>query len=164
MNLHKRNLQALTLVEILVVLGIITILAGLTLLIINPEKQRTRARDAVLQNSIGSLGQTIESFYGLYGYYPDGSAAHVASLRPFVKDEFVLTAGSGEMTITKTGLISGGPITYYLHGGNDVANLPCIDVITNEDAAKWMAWGPGVGTKVITATCSDEPGYGLLID
>jgi prepilin-type N-terminal cleavage/methylation domain-containing protein len=67
-----RNLQAgFTLVELLVVISIIGILAGL--LITNLVGVRGRAADSKIKNDLGQLKTALRLYYNDYQQYPDAS-------------------------------------------------------------------------------------------
>ena len=172
MQMISRQPKGLTLVEILVVLGIIIALSAVALVVISPAKQRARSRDAVLKNSIASLGQSIDSFYGLKGYYPDPSITitptQVDELRPYINN-FTVVDANPNITITNpsvcAGGIAGGPITYYVTDfdtSDSIKDLPCLEALSNEFLTapiKYIAWAPGYAVQTISAHCYEAAGY-----
>jgi type II secretory pathway pseudopilin PulG len=161
----KKQLKGLTLVELLVVLGIIITLSAVALAIINPIKQRNRARDGVLQNAIASIGQSVDSFYGLKGYYPNDTAAQRALLLPYIQN-FTVDSAATNLTFSSSSIFVGGvasgPIYYYVNDFNTSTpdlELPCIEAASNENPLQFIAWAPGFATKTITSTCHLAPGY-----
>jgi type II secretory pathway pseudopilin PulG len=164
-----RNLKALTLVELLIVLGIIVILVSVSVTIINPNLQRQRSRDAILKNSIASLGQSIDSFYGLRGFYPlPNNIDQVNALRPFISEGFTLGSAANPLEIRNEGIftggVAGGPIFYYsndFNAGGSV-DLPCLQAASNEDPTLFVAWAPGFPVTVLFQSCNTVDGYNEL--
>lgn len=70
-NLH--NSQGFTLVELLIVIVIIGILAGVLIAVINPSQQANRAKDAGVQASINKVALATEGFISAYGRTPNGA-------------------------------------------------------------------------------------------
>lgn len=68
-NIFNNN-RGFTLVELLVVISIISILAGVTLSIINPKKQRSVAEDGVRQSNLEKYALGIEAYANANGDYP----------------------------------------------------------------------------------------------
>ena len=54
--------KGFTIIELLIVISIIGILAGVIMTVINPETQRDRARDAVKMETLRKLVQPLESY------------------------------------------------------------------------------------------------------
>jgi len=59
-----------TLVELLVVISVLMILAGVTISVLNPKKQRQRAEDGVRMSNLGKLALGIESYANANSKYP----------------------------------------------------------------------------------------------
>ncbi len=62
--------KGFTLVELLVVIGVISILAGATLTILNPEKQLQRARDSRRKADLQQIRSALELYRSDFGTYP----------------------------------------------------------------------------------------------
>lgn len=65
------GIQGFTLVEIMVVLGIIGILASATLITLNPLAQINKGRDSKRKAELGQLQKALQLYYSDYGKYPD---------------------------------------------------------------------------------------------
>lgn len=69
------KLRSFTLIELLIVVGVIGILSGAVLVVINPSKQRDKAADAVIFTTMGKLTTSLESYYAANFSYPTDCAA-----------------------------------------------------------------------------------------
>jgi len=67
---HKKGF---TLLEILLVVGIISVLAGIVIIAINPARQLATVRDTERKSDIKQLYNAISQFYIDYGFYPASS-------------------------------------------------------------------------------------------
>lgn len=176
MKFPHKQLKGVTLVELLVVLMILVVLAGITITIINPARQRTRAQDGALTNAITGIAQTIETVHGIRGYYPSNSVAHRDEVATYISPGYTVTrvtaadcnAGAANCGLTfanpaiTAGGVAGGNISYYIPktGAN---TLPCLQARSNEDPAVIIAWAPGYGVTLITANCHSAAGWADLI-
>lgn len=59
-----------TLVELLVVISLVGILAGVAIAIINPTRQRAIAEDGVRQANLNKYAMGVEAYANYYGRYP----------------------------------------------------------------------------------------------
>ena len=64
--------KAFTLLEVLIVVAIVAILAGIVIVAINPSKQLGNARDSQRKSDIGSIFTAINQYAVDYGHYPEG--------------------------------------------------------------------------------------------
>lgn len=65
--------SAFTLVELVVVIAIISILAGSVLTVINPASKRQDARDAVRKSDLAVISSAIENYYADNNIYPNAN-------------------------------------------------------------------------------------------
>lgn len=63
--------KGFTLVELLIVVSVIGILAGVTISVINPERQKAIAEDGARKSNLEKVATGIEMFFQLENYYPD---------------------------------------------------------------------------------------------
>lgn len=66
-----RSQKGFTLVELLIVIVIIGILAGVLIAVINPTAQQNRARDAGVQATMNKVALAVEGFNSAYGRTPN---------------------------------------------------------------------------------------------
>jgi len=66
--------KGFTIIELMIVISIIGILSGLILTVIDPEKQRARARDGVRQKDLGIIATALEQYYADNNSYPTTSS------------------------------------------------------------------------------------------
>jgi len=80
MRNYLKHLKAFTLIELLIVIGIIGILSGIVIAVINPEKQRGRARDTIRYHDLSALNLVIQSYIAEYDHAPDfqGTCSYTA--------------------------------------------------------------------------------------
>lgn len=71
MNILNRSLQrAFTIIELLVVIGIIGLLSGLLIPVVTNSMTKATVADARVK--LTQIAQAVEAFKGEYGYYPTG--------------------------------------------------------------------------------------------
>lgn len=73
--------RGFTLVELLIVIAVLGVLAGITYTVINVPAQQGRARDADRKNDLRTIQTALEVFYNDSNRYPT-SGAEYASLAP----------------------------------------------------------------------------------
>src|SRR5260221_6288756 len=63
------NKQGFTLIELVIVIGVLGVLAASLLVAIDPLEQLARARDAGKKSSVKQLGEAMQAYYSLNGNY-----------------------------------------------------------------------------------------------
>ena len=76
----KNKNSAFTLLEILLVVGIIAILAGIVIIAINPGKQLAQVRNSQRKSDIKAISNAITQFYIDHSYYPASTTFSTTSL------------------------------------------------------------------------------------
>lgn len=71
LNRSGGNLTGFTLIEIVLVIGILGVMAGVLMMVLNPFEQFKKANDAKRKNDLAQIQRAIESYYQDYGKYPD---------------------------------------------------------------------------------------------
>lgn len=66
-----KNKKGFTLIELLIVIVIIGILVAVTIAVINPSKQRNRARDAGVEATMNKIALSVSGYRSAYDSYPD---------------------------------------------------------------------------------------------
>ena len=65
--------KSFTLIELLVVIAIIAILAGIVITVIDPVRQRARARDANRKKDLAIVSAALEQYYAENNKYPSAN-------------------------------------------------------------------------------------------
>lgn len=79
----KKAQQGFTLIEILVVIGIIAILAAVVIIAINPARQFAQARDSQRQSNVETILNAIgQNMADNKGVFTCGGSAHVIASNP----------------------------------------------------------------------------------
>jgi prepilin-type N-terminal cleavage/methylation domain-containing protein len=74
--------KGFTLVELLVVIGVLGVLAAAVLTAINPLEQLARGRDAGRKSTINQLGNAVQAYFtSQNGVYPTGNATWITTLQ-----------------------------------------------------------------------------------
>ena len=74
---YFKNSSGFTIIELLIVITVIGLLAGITLSITNSAQQRAVAEDAVKQANLSKVAEGLETFFHAEGFYPaEGSGGN----------------------------------------------------------------------------------------
>lgn len=76
------KLKAFTLIELLLVVGLIGILAGVTIAIINPDKIAKKGRDATRKKDMALISSALEQYYADNNAYPPTQSGNSVSSLP----------------------------------------------------------------------------------
>ncbi len=74
--MYKKNTYGFTLLELIVVIGIMAILATLILAIVNPLAQFQKANDTRRKQDLSQIQKSLEQYYQDNGVYPTGTPSH----------------------------------------------------------------------------------------
>jgi prepilin-type N-terminal cleavage/methylation domain-containing protein len=137
----KKTTQGFTLIEILVVIGIIALLAAIVIIAINPARQFAQARNSQRMSNINTLlngiGQNIADNKGVLTGCPSvGSASS--------------TIGTGSSNVDLSSCLS-----IYIPGG-----IPMDPTGTAADTKYQISYNSSTGRYLICAKESDEPALG----
>ena len=73
LHINNTSLKGFTLVELLVVMGVIGVMAGIVVAAINPLRQFQRGRDSQRKADVAQVQQALEMWRADNGVYPDTS-------------------------------------------------------------------------------------------
>ena len=140
--------EAFTLVELLIVVSIIGILAGVAIAVINPNKVRGRARDGVRKNDMAVIKSAIENYYAENNIYPaTGTIPFGGVWANYLK------------LVPQDPLIAGGASwVQYCYASIDANNfILCAKVEDSNSAYVPSGASPCGGIAVTEAYCAQNP-------
>jgi len=148
-SLNLTDTRGFTLVELLVVISLIGILAGVMISTINPVKQRKIAEDGVKMANLQKYALGIEAYGNASSSYPAAITLNADNVPTDPTDlvDFVSRVPNGEP--------SGATYSYFSTAGDNFA----VTVTMSEDTASCFkyraAWGK-IKTCPVATSCGDE--------
>jgi len=167
----KKSTKGFTLLEILLVVGIISVLAGIVIIAINPGRQLAQVRNTERRSDIKQIYNAVQQFYIDKKYYPASTTDYVSSLLQ-ICDTSTSTYPSGlscsglvdlsqlvptyitAIPVDPQGPVSGG--TGYWLGKTSTGRI-----VLNSERAELGAT-IAIGTSTATTTASLIPTNGLV--
>ena len=75
-SVKRRDLTGFSLIELLVVMGVLGIIIGSAVFTLNPLEQLQKSRDAERKNDLAQIQRALETFYNDYGRYPENTSEY----------------------------------------------------------------------------------------
>ena len=143
--MNKKSIQGFTLIEMLIVIAVISILAGIVLVGITGFQ--SGARDTKRIGDLRGMQNTLELFYTRCGHYPMDGAGGCG----------IATGGSGSGTVTWGQAAAGGLAKTLLDVGiiSDLKDLP-MDPKAGVSNQYAYAYGDGGYSYVIRASLENQ--------
>ena len=127
-----------TLIELIIVIGIIGILAGMIMLVLDPAKQLQKARDGQRKADLGQIQSALEFYRSDIGRYPTTSGTTYqlnSTTACMTSQSFTGTVGSNTITYLKkipcdskgTSYYNGGNYYYYSSDGKTYSLAACLE-------------------------------------
>lgn len=158
--------KGFTLVELLVVIGVLGVLAAAVLTAINPLEQLARGRDGGRKSTVSQLGNAVQSYYtSQNAVYPTGNATWITALQT-----------AGELKTVPAAVTPGCAGTNAQNGWCYVANATDAIVFAPAESASektragctatqstWIVWSSAAGRTgaTCTANATTYPAVGL---
>lgn len=129
LSTYSTRLKAFTLVEILVVIGIITILSALVITALNPSQLRKAARDTNRRKDISVVSLALEQYYAANNRYPNVGTGGFECLKSVLTgvDEDCSSSGdqSGPVYIKSVTMTQSEQAVEYCYDGSDQDYVMC---------------------------------------
>jgi prepilin-type N-terminal cleavage/methylation domain-containing protein len=143
-----KNSTGFTLIELIIVIGVLGLLAAAVLIAIDPIEQLTRGRDTGRKSSITQMGRAMEGYVAVYGNYVD----------PLVSADWIQAlVDSGDLKLKPKSPSIDDP-----HCTTNLDNNFCYSTYiptggTNTEALMWVA----LRSKLENKKCAGISGTGL---
>ena len=142
--------KAYTLVEILIVIGLILVLSTIVITVINPGLQQDRSKDAVVQRAVADIAGTIEIFKSVYGRYPTES--DVSLLQAYVSNGYTVYNYGSLLGFNNPAIDNGTDASSVYWDPSE----ECLQSALNEPVGSYSSWAPGTEVQVSEITCSAQ--------
>ncbi len=129
-HLCPQQQKGFTLVELLIVIAIIGVLAGVLLVALNPFEQFARARDAGRVSAVTQIGRAVANYY----------TSHAGNTFPPTSTWYTeLTANSSDINTLSVPLVSGANTNCTVNAQSANSNVCYNTISSGADAAVWTA-------------------------
>lgn len=164
-----RTRAAFTLIELLTVIAVIAILAGLLMPVFNIVKRKSLIQQATSERDV--LETAIQNYHDKFGYYPPGNANPALATTNQLYYELLgttVTNGSFFTTLDGSSSISNGPPTTVMMNYFGTSGFMNSTRGSGEDLVKAQTFFPGLkSTQIATnadnvfviVTAINSPGY-----
>lgn len=153
--------KGFTLVELLVVIGVLGVLAAAVLTAVNPLEQLSRGRDAGRKNTIAQLGNAAQAYYTSQGgAYPTANATWITTL---VNSGDIKTAPATVTNPNACATNAQNGWCYNVAGGEAVifaraeSNAEISRITCASPSVVWIAWTSVAGKTGLACAATTGP-------
>lgn len=170
-RLRTQSKSGFTLIELLVVIAVIGVLAGITLVAVNPLEQLARGRDTNRVSAISGLGNSVNTYFATQGANPAQSTSWMDTMvatndirvQPSNPTGPTYTIGCNTVTAPDNGycyLVSGATASVFARAesASNITKAGCTGV-----QQTWIVWSSAAGKTGLTCTTNSatDPANGL---